>query len=224
MQKWPNNLLIVRHAESEFNVARKESMEKGLYKIKCDKPNMLVDLTKEGVLQAKVTGRKIDELYDELDASIISPYKRTMRTNEIMGSEISSEFDDVIDDRIREMEHGAFAQLTRKGRKRYYPEEFKRREREGKFHFRPPGGESCYDVGLRLRGMIDTLTRDYKGQNVMIVTHAAIVVMMRYLLENLSEEHVMEIEGGEDVKNCSVTHYVCSNEKLVLREFNSIFY
>ena len=42
---------------------------------------------------------------------------------------------------------------------------------------------------------------------MVIVAHQVIVNCLRYLLERMSEEQILEIDRGADVPNCSVTSY-----------------
>jgi len=118
--------------------------------------------------------------------------------------------DDVLfraDERLREKEFGITDRLTKYGIHEKYPELAEQRGHVGKFYFRPPGGESWCDVILRLRSVIDTLTRDYRGERVLIVAHQVIVNCFRYLLERLDESQILEIDRQLDVPNCSVTAY-----------------
>ena len=77
----------------------------------------------------------------------------------------------------------------------------------GKFYFRPPGGESWCDVILRLRSVLDTITREYRGERVLIVGHQVIVNCFRYLLERCDEHAILAIDKAADVPNCGVTSY-----------------
>jgi broad specificity phosphatase PhoE len=95
----------------------------------------------------------------------------------------------------------------------------------GKFYFRPPGGESWCDVLLRLRSVIDMLTRDYRKERVFIVAHQVIVNCFRYLLERLDEAQILEIDRQADVPNCAVTSYEFDaskgrNGKMILKLVN----
>ena len=63
------------------------------------------------------------------------------------------------------------------------------------------------DVILRLRSVIDTLTREYCRERVLLVCHTVVVLCFRYLLERLSEEQILAIDRAEDVANCSITSY-----------------
>jgi broad specificity phosphatase PhoE len=62
-------------------------------------------------------------------------------------------------------------------------------------------------VVLRLRSVIETITREYRRERVLIVTHQVIVNCFRYLLERLDEHQILAIDRAADVPNCSVTSY-----------------
>jgi broad specificity phosphatase PhoE len=107
------------------------------------------------------------------------------------------------------------------------PELSEQRSHVGKFYFRPPGGESWCDVILRLRSMLETITREHRGERVLIIGHQVIVYCFRYLLERMSEEEILTIDRSNDVPNCSVTSYEFDptrgkNGKLVLRLTNFV--
>jgi broad specificity phosphatase PhoE len=111
------------------------------------------------------------------------------------------------DERLRERELGILDLLTHEGVKARYPEEFIRRQRLGKFYHRPPGGESWVDVALRLRSLRDSIGREHGDRRVLLVTHEVVIVLMRYLLEDLTEAKALALGGGR-IANCSLTTYV----------------
>ncbi|WP_347876603.1 histidine phosphatase family protein [Janthinobacterium sp. 75] len=88
-----------------------------------------------------------------------------------------------------------------------YPELHEQRQHVGKFYFRPPGGESWCDVILRLRSVLDTITREYRGERVLIVGHQVIVNCFRYLLERCDEQAILAIDKAADVPDCGITSY-----------------
>ena len=61
---------------------------------------------------------------------------------------------------------------------------------------------------LVLRSVIETITREYRRERVLIVSHQVIVNCFRYLLERLDEARILAIDRAADVPNCSVTSYV----------------
>ena len=79
------------------------------------------------------------------------------------------------DERLREKEFGILDRMTTFGIREKYPELAEQRKHVGKFYFRPPGGESWCDVILRLRSFLDMLTREYRGDRVLVVAHQVIV-------------------------------------------------
>jgi broad specificity phosphatase PhoE len=82
-------------------------------------------------------------------------------------------------------------------------------------------------VILRLRSVLDTLTREYTGDRVLIVAHQVIVNCFRYLLERMDEGKILEQDRLGDVPNCSVTSYAFDpglgkRGKLALRLVNFV--
>ena len=128
------------------------------------------------------------------------------------------------DERLREKEFGMLDRLTRDGIEHRFPEQAEMRRVLGKFYYRPPGGESWTDVILRLRSVIDTLTREYNNCRVAVVSHQVIVLCFRYLFEALTEEQILAIDAAGDVANCSVTtyRYDDAEKKLKLRAYNVV--
>jgi broad specificity phosphatase PhoE len=55
--------------------------------------------------------------------------------------------------------------------------------------------------------VIDTITREYRGERVLIVAHQVIVNCFRYLLERLDEDAILAIDRAGDVPNCGITEY-----------------
>jgi broad specificity phosphatase PhoE len=97
--------------------------------------------------------------------------------------------------------------LTHFGIGQQYPELDEERRHVGKFYFRPPGGESWCDVILRLRSLLEMVTREYAGQRVLVIAHQVIVNCMRYLVERLDEKQILKIDRQGGVPNCGVTAY-----------------
>ena len=133
----------------------------------------------------------------------------------------------IVDERLREKEFGILDRLTHAGILAEYPEQAEFRRLLGKFYHRPPGGESWCDVILRLRSSIDMITREHRGERVLLVVHSVVVLCFRYLLERMTEEQILEIDRTNDVANCSVTSFVFDphrgkHGKLALREFNFV--
>ena len=210
-QKWPQSLWIVRHGQSAGNVARDAAEAAGLRIIDIATRDVDVPLSDLGVRQAEALGAWFGGMpRDELpDVVLSSPYVRARETARIVieagmaGHDVAL----VSDERLREKEFGILDRLTPLGIRAQYPELAEQRAHVGKFYFRPPGGESWCDVILRLRSLIEMMTREYRRERVLIVAHQVTVNCVRYLLERLDEERILAIDRLGDVPNCGITSY-----------------
>ncbi|CAH0327620.1 hypothetical protein SRABI128_06287 [Microbacterium sp. Bi128] len=98
--------------------------------------------------------------------------------------------------------------LTSAGVEARLPEEAGRRRWLGKFYYRPPGGESWADVVLRLRSLLADLDTRHPGGGVLLVCHDAVILLIRYILEGLSEEQLLDIAAASPILNASVSRFV----------------
>lgn len=229
-QKWMNNLVIVRHSESKMNTDRALAEAAGQHEYGGETRNIASPLTKRGLEQATETGKHLAANF-HFDRVFTSPYVRTTTTAETIVKQFNYKPTITHEERLREKDFGIFDGLTKAGIQKKYPDEWKRRQRDGKYYYRPPGGESYPDVALRIHSFLGTLTRDYQKQSVLLVCHSVIVLVFRRLLERLSEKQLMAIDEDPDqeVQNCSVTWYCFDAKsgdsgKMVLREFNGVYY
>jgi len=210
-QQWPDRLWIVRHGESAGNVARDAAYASGLSVIDIAERDVDVPLSALGQRQSQALGEWFGALAEEERPTVVltSPYLRACQTataiREAGGVAHNAPF--VIDERLREKEFGILDRLTKLGIEQKFPDQAALRARIGKFYFRPPGGESWCDVILRLRSVVETVTREYRGERVLVVSHQVIVNCFRYLLERLDEAQILDIDRAADVPNCSVTSY-----------------
>jgi broad specificity phosphatase PhoE len=211
-QKWPDTIWIVRHGQSAGNVARDAAEAAGLPLIDIMTRDMDTPLSDLGREQAIALGRWFGEMSAEERPTVVlcSPYVRARETAHIALEAAGLSRDTLTfntDERLREKEFGILDRLTKHGILQKYPELGEQRAHVGKFYFRPPGGESWCDVILRLRNVIDTITREYRRERVLIVGHQVIVSCFRYLFERLTEEQILEMDRVGNIPNCSVTSY-----------------
>lgn len=211
-QKWPDVLWIVRHGQSAGNVARDAAEAANRPLIDIAERDMDVPLSDLGRQQAIALGRWFGAMPPERQPSIVlcSPYVRARETAQYALEAAGIDLDGIafrVDERLREKEFGVLDRLTKSGIELKYPELADQRAHVGKFYFRPPGGESWCDVILRLRSVLGTITRGYRGERVLIVGHQVIVTCMRYLMERMDEAQILDIDCKSDVPNCGVTSY-----------------
>ena len=211
-EKWPRTLWIVRHGQSAGNVARDAAEAAGLPVIDIAERDIDTPLSELGRRQARALGQWFGELPAERRPEVVlcSPYVRARETARLLleGARISPDSARLrVDERLREKEFGILDRLTHFGIRQKYPELGEQRAHVGKFYFRPPGGESWCDVILRLRSLLEMITREYAGQRVLVVAHQVIVNCMRYLVECMDEAQILAIDKLGDVPNCGVTSY-----------------
>jgi len=232
VQKWPQSLWIVRHGQSAGNVAREAAIAAQQAQIDITTRDVDTPLSLLGEQQALTLGRWFARLPTELKptALLCSPYARAASTAHLIvqaGDFDANELSIHHDERLREKEFGILDRLTSFGIQEHYPQLAEQRAHVGKFYFRPPGGESWCDVLLRLRSVIDTLTREHRQERVLIIAHQVIVNCFRYLLERLDEKAILDIDRQADVPNCGVTSYeydasAGQHGKLVLKLVNFV--
>src|SRR5215217_3810595 len=211
-QNWPERLWLVRHGQSQGNVARDAADEAGAHEIDIDMRDVDVCLSGLGVEQAKAAGRWFAALPRDERPEIIlsSPYVRAKQTAAIIceqGALAGGPARTIVDERLREREFGIFDRLTTLGIRDRFPEEAAHRSRLGKFYHRPPGGESWADVILRLRSAMNTINLHYCDRRVLIVCHQVVVLCMRYVLEELTEQDILQIDKQAEILNCGICVY-----------------
>ncbi|MGI8549167.1 MAG: histidine phosphatase family protein [Gemmatimonadaceae bacterium] len=230
----PDTLFLVRHGESAGNVARDAAMAARQAVIGLTVRDVDVPLSALGERQAAALGHWFARLPTDKRPTVVitSPYVRALQTTEIIRSLGGFPYATpaaalVVDERFREKEFGILDGLTKYGIAERMPDQAAFREMLGKFYHRPPGGESWCDVILRLRSAFEMLCREYAGQRVLVVCHSVVVLCMRYIIEQLTEEEILAIDRANEIANCSVTRFdVDPSEgtvgKLVLKLFNFV--
>jgi broad specificity phosphatase PhoE len=234
-QKWPQQIWLVRHGQSAGNVARDAAEAASDFLIDIADRDVDVPLSELGQRQSAALGAWFAALPVDQQPSVVlhSPYVRARGTAQAVVERLDQghardvQLAVVADERLREKEFGIFDRLTRLGILDKHPELHEQRIHVGKFYFRPPGGESWCDVILRLRSVLDTICREYRGERVLIVGHQVIVNCFRYLLERMDEATILAIDRAADVPNCGITAYAFDpaagkHGKLVLQAANFV--
>ena len=211
-QNWPERLWLVRHGQSQGNVARDAADQAGAHEIDIELRDVDVPLSNLGIEQAKAAGRWFAALPrgERPELVLASPYVRAKQTAEIIceaGALSTGQARTIIDERLREREFGIFDRLTAAGIRHRFPEEAAHRRRLGKFYHRPPGGESWADVILRLRSMLNTINLHYCDRRVLVVCHQVVVLCFRYVLEELDEQEILDIDKQSEILNCGIAAY-----------------
>ncbi|UZX04373.1 histidine phosphatase family protein [Arthrobacter sp. CDRTa11] len=217
-------LILIRHGQSEGNVAASEAQQAGVEVIDVPARDADVTLSTTGQDQAVAVGKALAAIPEDRrpDAVVSSPYARAHQTAEIAVETAGWPVRVRVDERLRDRELGILDMLTWQGVERRFPEEAERRRWLGKFYYRPPGGESWTDVALRLRSVLDELNGLGMGHRVMVVCHDAVILIFRYILEGMTEREILDLAAGTAVLNGSITRFVRPEGKgpWTLEEFN----
>ena len=189
-------------------------------------------LTKIGHEQAYKTGRAMSEVIELPRCVFVSPYLRTEETLMELrrGWPELAKIKTITDERIRERQIGLL-ELYNDYRifNVFYPEQGRLRKLQKDVYYQFPQGESIIDVQLRNRQAFQTITREYPNKKVWLITHHLTILSIRSLLERWRMEEFIAADKNHKPKNCGITIYKGnpnqgSNGKLVLQEYNKIFY
>lgn len=230
----PKRIVLVRHAESQRNEAKSRSVYfaddaarnrlRGI-------PDHKIKLTIEGIRQALVTGIQLREEFGVFDYIYHSGYKRTQETLDGILKAYNDEEKEKMkirrDTDLRERDPGYAYDMTVEEAENAFPWLQKYWNTFGPIMSRPPGGESLADVVRRVRNFYETILRNRRiGDNVLVICHGGVIRSFRWLFQ-LSQHHGdFEWIDEEGPKNCSVTPYEYNAEtgKLVCTVYNKIYY
>jgi broad specificity phosphatase PhoE len=219
----PSAIWLVRHGESVGNVADARAQQSGAGRLGLDVRDPDVPLSDTGRGQAAALGRHLAGLPedDRPTAVLSSPFARALATAELAVDGLDVRVR--TDERLRERDFGAFDGMTKAGIREDFPDEARRRDLLGKFYYRPPGGESWADVALRIRSLLATESLRHDGERVLVVAHQAVIMVFRYVLEELTEQQLLAIDSNDWVANASVTRYETGADgELELVAFNAV--
>ena len=198
---WPASLWLIRHAESAGNLADVAAHQADLAELDLQWRDADTPLSDTGREQAKALGEWMARQSTKPDVVWASPYARARETAAALALPTR------LDERLRERDLGAFDGLTRRGITERYPDEAARSSKLGKLYYRPPGGESWSDVALRVRSVLQDIRSEYDGEHVALVTHQAVLMCFRWVLDGMDEAQILDLDATSRVGNASVSRY-----------------
>jgi NAD+ kinase len=207
----PLDLVLVRHGESEGNVAFGSSRRGDPSHFTPDflaRHSSKWRLTEKGVQQARAAGHWVRQhLAPTFDRYYVAEFLRAMETAAHLGfaeARWRCEF------YLRERDWGIFDRMSWQERRERYGEELKRREMDT-FFWTPPGGESMADLCLRIDRVLDTLHRECVDRRVILICHGEVMWAFRVRLERMPQDRYRELDSSRDpqikIHNCQVLHY-----------------
>lgn len=213
-RSWPAELVLVRHGQSTGNLADAHARSTRAEVVDVAERDADVPLSPLGARQARAVGHWLASAEGAPappEVVLCSPYARAHDTALAVVEAARGAGHDVpeprTDERLRERDLGWWDGLTGAGVRARFPEEAARRQRIGKFYYRPPGGESWCDVPLRVRSVLSSLREEHPGRRVLLVSHQAVIMNFRLVLEGLDEARLLQLDAEAPLANCSVTAY-----------------
>jgi broad specificity phosphatase PhoE len=227
----PRRLVLIRHAESERNKAKKGSIyfvdDEARQRIR-GIPDNKIPITPEGHRQARETGAQLRKQFGTPDYIYHSGYLRTEQTmEEILAAYPHEERAQIairMSPFIRERDSGYGYDMTTEEAAAAFPWLEEHWKTFGPFFARPPGGESLADTVNRVNTFLNMIFRDRAGQTVFVVSHGGTLRCLRFLLEKWTYEKLLVKPDGDSPHNCGVTDYEYDRKqkKLILRHFNIV--
>jgi len=212
----PINLVLVRHGESEGNVANRRSRkgDHGAFTAEfLRRHSSLWRLTTRGIEQAQAAGEWLRANLSRgdgrplFDRHYVSEYVRALETAGHLALPGAVWFRTAY---LRERDWGQLDVLSDIERRERFADELARRDRDG-FFWAPPGGESMANLCLRTDRVLHTLHRECSDQDVNIVCHGEVMWSLRVQLERMTQPRYRELDGSSDAKdhihNSSIIQY-----------------
>jgi len=209
--RWPYELILVRHGQSEGNEAVSRSKRGDLsaytpeFKLKHSSAYRLTD---KGVEQAKVAGKWIREnIGDHFDRYYTSEYVRAMETSALLDLPDAKWYTEIV---LRERDKGQLDNVSWIERNEKFADEMARRKRDS-FFWAPPGGESLANICNRIEHTFNTLRKECVNKRVLIVCHGEVMWAFRVRIERLSQIKFHQLQSSQNPKdlihNTTILHY-----------------
>ena len=176
-------LVLVRHGQSEWNL-------KNLFTGWKD-----VDLTEQGVAEARAAGRKLKAQGLKFDVAYTSVLKRASRTLDLILEEMGQTVPIVRDQALNERDYGDLVGMNKDDARAKWGEEQVLIWRRS-YDVPPPGGESLKDTVARALPYFvqDILPCVLRGERTLISAHGNSLRALIMVLERLTPEKILKRE------------------------------
>jgi 2,3-bisphosphoglycerate-dependent phosphoglycerate mutase len=176
-------LVLVRHGQSEWNL-------KNLFTGWKD-----VDLTEQGVNEARAAGRKLKAQGLTFDVAYTSALKRASRTLDLILEEMGQSVPIVRDQALNERDYGDLVGMNKDDARKKWGEEQVLIWRRS-YDVPPPGGESLKDTVARALPYFvqEILPRVLRGERTLISAHGNSLRALIMVLERLTPEKILKRE------------------------------
>jgi NAD+ kinase len=212
MAMLPRDLILVRHGESEGNVANKRSRQGDDSAYTADflnRHSTQLRLTDKGKKQAKAAGQWLRENgFAHFDRHYVSEYARALETAALLDLPDASWY---MDFQLRERSYGLMDIIPDSIRKERFAEHMRLRNIH-LFYAPLPDGESMAEACDRVRNnVIATLHREMSDKRVIIVSHGETIRAIRVVLERMPADLYHSVDKEDPpwfkIGNGQVIHY-----------------
>ena len=182
-------LVLVRHGQSEWNL-------KNLFTGWRD-----VDLTEQGVAEAKAAGEKLKKLGLKFDIAYTSALKRAQNTCKLILSELDQpQLETIKNLALNERDYGELSGLNKDDARKKWGEEQVHIWRRS-YDVEPPKGESLKTTGARVWPYFlhEILPHVLRGETVLVAAHGNSLRALIMALDGLSGEEIVRMEIGTGV-------------------------
>lgn len=207
----PVDLVLVRHGESEGNVARKLSLN-GDDSVFTEefrgRHNSRLRLTNRGREQARATGIWLkSNMPRTYDRYLVSGYLRAVETAALLDLPDAVWHQEFY---LRERDLGLFEIMPENDKKNKHPEVYRQFQLDP-FYWIPPNGESIAQLCLRVDRVLHTLHRECSDKRVLIVCHGLVIWAFRIRIERFTPTQYLKKsqsrKSADQIHNCQVIHY-----------------
>lgn len=218
-------LVLVRHAESEANIIRRDGFLLDEYvDVGATLSSHDVWLTEKWLQQAKTTWKALYTIFGEFDRIYCSPLKRTRQTLHHMLDHmpIRSSNPVVEDIRLREKESWYHFNMTKKQSIGYFPWRDSYYNANNPIYVIPPWGESLAQLTDRVYSFVDSVLYPAEsGLTTLVLTHGHAIKGFRHILEWISIEDALSAPA---VSNCATLSYDICDGGYILDSWPVIHY
>jgi 2,3-bisphosphoglycerate-dependent phosphoglycerate mutase len=177
-------LVLVRHGQSEWNL-------KNLFTGWRD-----VDLTEQGIAEARAAGRKLKAQGIRFDIAFTSALKRAQRTLDLLLEEMGQTNIPVIKHQaLNERDYGDLAGLNKDDARKKWGDDQVHVWRRS-YDVAPPGGESLKDTAARVLPYYiqEILPHVLRGERVLVSAHGNSLRALVMVLDRLSPDEIVKRE------------------------------
>ncbi len=197
-------ILLFRHGETHWNRLKRIQGH-------TDAPS---PLTLAGIDQSRAYGRAVRSVTGGEGGwrVMASPLARCVQTAAILCETADLPFADIIfDDRLREVDTGAFSGLTKAELEQRHPELLAQSGLKA-WYFSCPGGESWEDMAGRMGAW---LAEQRAGDRLVVVTHGVAGKVLRALYGGIRPEQALAEDAPQDalflLRGGTVSRFACND-------------